>query len=104
MYLWKQKSPALLGGFRPNQAMNRVYSGYSLSGLGAPPVRSIADLKRVLPLAGMGADDIPVDPKMLLGGVALLAGAMFIFGSKKGPILRQRRAARLRRKLKALEG
>jgi hypothetical protein len=103
MYLWKQKSPALLGFYRPNQAANRVYSGYGLSGLGAPAVLSIARMQAVRPLSGLG-DDVTVDSSLLLPGIGLLAAAMFLFGSKHGPQLRKRRAARLRRKLQAIEG
>ena len=103
MYLWNKQSPGNLGFYRPNQAMNRVYAGYpGLSGLGAPPVLSIAQMQRVLPLSGLGAD-VAVDSNLLLPGIGLLAGAMFLFGMKKGPRLRQRKADRLRRKLKALE-
>lgn len=102
MYLWQKRSPSNLGDFRPNQAMNRVYGGNPfLQGLGAPPVVSIAEMKRVVPLSGLG--DVAVDPKLLLGGIGLLAAGMFLFGTKKGPVLRQRRAARLRRRLKELE-
>jgi hypothetical protein len=104
MYLWQSKSPALLGFYRPNQAMQRVYSGYpGLSGMGAPPVLSIAQMKQVAPLSGLGAD-VSVDPKLLLGGVGLLAAGMFLLGGKHGPRLRKRKAARLRRRLAALEG
>lgn len=115
MYLWNEKSPANLGFYRPNQGMNRVYSGYPLSGLGAPPVLSIAQMKAVVPLShwknvsqshtgpGMG-EDTTVDPKLLLTGVGLLAAGMFLLGGKHGPRLRKRKAARLRRRLAALEG
>jgi hypothetical protein len=118
MYLWQKKSPALLGFYRPNQAMNQVYGGYGVSGLGAPAVLSIAQMKAVRPMSGlahwknasqshsgpgMGAD-LSVDPNLLLAGVGLLAAGMFLFGSKHGPGLRKRKAARLRRKLAALEG
>jgi len=128
MYLWNKSSPANLGFYRPNQGMNRVYSGYVLSGhglsslaaMGAPPVLSIADMKAVRPIPlsglnhwknasqshigpGMGAD-LAVDPKLLLTGVGLLAAGMFLLGGKHGPKLRKRKAARLRRRLAALEG
>lgn len=103
MYLWQQRSPSNLGDYRPNQAMNRVYGGNPfLHGLGAPPVVSIATMKRVVPVSGLG-EDVAVDPKLLLGGIGLLAAGMFLFGTRKGPVLRQRRAARLRRRLKELE-
>lgn len=106
MYLWKQHSPANLGFYRPNQAMNRVYGGYGLSSLGAPPVLSIASMKAVRPLAGLGdvSTDTTVDPKLLLGGVVLLGAGMFLLGGKHGPRIRKRKAARLRRRLAALEG
>lgn len=101
MYLWQQRSPSLLSFYRPNQSN---YAGYpGLTGLGAPPVLSIAQMKAVRPLSGMG-DDVSMDPKLLLSGIGLLAAAVFVLGTKKGPVLRARRAARLRRKLKALEG
>lgn len=87
MYLWGKNSPANLGFFRPNQAMNRVYGGYQTT-----PA-----------LSGLG-DDVSVDPKILLGGIGLLAAGMFLFGAKKGPMLRERKRARLRRKLAALGG
>jgi hypothetical protein len=103
MYLWKERSPANLGAFRPNQAMNRVYGGYGLSGLGAPPVLSIAQMQRVVPLRGLG-EDVAVDSKLLLGGIGLLTAGMFLFGAKHGPRLRKRKAARLRRRLAAIEG
>lgn len=120
MYLWNQKSPSSLGFYRPNQAMNRVYTGYGVSGLGAPPVFSIAQMKAVRPLAGlshwknqqqshsgpgMGEDSagVSVDPKLLLGGIALLGAGMFLLGGKHGPRLRKRKAERLRRRLRALE-
>ncbi len=102
MYLWQQKSPALLGFYRPNQAMNRAYGTYpGLAGLGAPPVFTIPQLKRHL--TGLG-QDVAVDPKLLLGGIGLLAVGAFLFGAKKGPGLKRRRAARLRRRLAAIEG
>jgi hypothetical protein len=121
MYLWQRKSPSLLGFYRPNQAMNTVYSGYAgyaLSGLGSPPVFSIAQLKAIAPLSGlahwknasqshtgpgMGAD-LTVDPKLMMAGVGLLAAGMFLLGGKHGPRLRKRKTARLRRRLAALEG
>jgi hypothetical protein len=125
MYLWQRKSPSLLGFYRPNQAMNTVYSGYAgyaLSGLGSPPVFSIAQLKAVAPLSGLahwknvsqshtgpGMGDIStagvaVDPKLMMAGVGLLAAGMFLLGGKHGPRLRKRKTARLRRRLAALEG
>lgn len=67
-----------LGYFRPNFAMNRGnYPG------------------------SMGA--IETDPSLLLVGVGALALGMFLFGAKHGPRLRKRKAARLRRRLAALE-
>jgi hypothetical protein len=122
MYLWQKKSPAFLGFYRPNQAMNHNYGGYGVSGLGAPAVYSIAEMKRVRPMSGLAhwknasqshigpgmgddsASGVAVDPKLLLTGVGLLAAGMFLFGVKHGPRLRKRKAARLRRKLAALEG
>ena len=120
MYLWNKQSPSLLGFYRPNQAMNTAYTGYpGLTGLGAPPVVSIAQMKAVQPLhglahwknvsqshtgPGMGEDTTTVDPKLLLTGVGLLAAGMFLLGGKHGPRLRKRKAARLRRRLAALEG
>src|SRR5207245_11751028 len=98
MYLWNQKSPSNLGFYRPNQAMNRVYSGYaglgahglsSLAAMGAPPVLSIAQMQAVrpIPLSGLAhwknatqahsgagtAEDRTGDRKLLLTGVGLLA-------------------------------
>src|SRR5882672_11700794 len=104
MYLWNKQSPANLGEyFRPNQAMQRVYGGYpGLSGLGAPPVLSIAQMKAVRPLSGLGGDvmstapvstGVAVDPKLLLGGLGLLAAGMFLLGGKHAPRLRKRKAA-----------
>lgn len=69
-----------LGAYRPNQAMERgFYPG----------------------LQGMG--DLAVDPTMLIVGIGALALGVFLFGAKHGPRLRKRKAARLRRKLAALE-
>jgi hypothetical protein len=111
MYLWNKQSPANLSFYRPNQAIGtNTYGSYripSLHGLGAPPVLSIAQMKVVHPLHGLGDDastGLTVDPKLLLTGVGLLAAGMFLFGAKHGPRLRKRKAARLRRRLAALEG
>jgi hypothetical protein len=117
MYVWNKQSPSNLGFYRPNQAMNRTYVGYpGLTGLGAPPVLSIATLKAVHPLHGLGrwkyaqnatlGDDtgISVQPNTLLVGVGLLAAGMFLLGGKHGPRLGKRKAARLRRRLASLEG
>lgn len=97
MYLWQEHSPSNLGFYRPNQAMNRVYSGYaSLKGLGAPPVFSIAQLKTVRPLAGLGQSVTgSISTPMLLGGAALLGlGALFLF-RRKGGSSDKKRIARL---------
>jgi len=68
-----------MGYFRPNQAMQRGF----------------------IPGGGMG--DFSVDPTTLGIGIGALALGMFLFGSKTGPALRRRKAARLRRKLRELE-
>ena len=52
---------------------------------------------------GAGLGVLTADPTLLLGGIALLAAAMFLFGSKHGPRIRRRRVARLRRRLRELE-
>jgi hypothetical protein len=68
--------------FRPNFAMARgLYPGAQSSNLG----------------------QLAVDPTTLAIGVGALALGMFLLGSKKGPGIRKRRAARLRRRLAALE-
>jgi len=55
--------------------------------------------------AGLGRlGQISVDPTLLLGGIGLLALGMFLLGGKHMPKIRQRRAARLRRRLRELEG
>jgi hypothetical protein len=75
-----------MGMFRPNQAVARGL--YSL-GQASTPLISTSGLT--------------VDPTLLFGGVALLAAAMFLFGAKKAPAIRQRKIRRYRRKLAALE-
>jgi len=95
MYLWDKKSPSNLGAYRPNQAMNRVYSGYAMSGLGAPPVFSIAQLKAVRPLRGMGAFGDTGDPTTWLVGGAALLGLGWLFLRKRGGGGDKRRIARL---------
>jgi len=83
-YLWNERSPSLTG-YRPNQAANRVYAGW------ASPREQGANL------SGMG-DDVSVDPKLLLGGIGLLALGMFIFGGKAAPKMRARKVARLQQR------
>jgi hypothetical protein len=96
MYLWDKKSPANLGAYRPNQAVNRVYSGYAMSGLGAPPVFSIAQLKAVRPLSGMGAFGDTSDPTTWLAGAAVLGlGWLLLRKSKGGGTGDKRRIAQL---------
>jgi hypothetical protein len=87
MYLWNRRSLSNLGAlglasYRPNEAINRgQYSAPRLAGLG---------------------DGTQVNLPLLLGGVALLGAGLFLFGSKVGPRIRQRRAARLRRRRETL--
>jgi hypothetical protein len=69
-----------LRGYRPNQAMDRGF------------------------IPGLSGDPVSVDPAPLVVGIGLLAVGMFLFGSKHGPKIRKRKAARLRRQLAALEG
>lgn len=70
--------------FRPNFAMARgMYPG------GGHSWNSMGQLE--------------VDPTMLGLGIGALALGMFLFGSKHGPNLRKRKAARLRKKLRELE-
>lgn len=85
MYLRDVRSPSSLGYFRPNQAVNRmIYSGrVSLAGLGRAP-------------EGLG-QGMSVDPMLLIGGIGVLALAMFMLGGKGGGA-RGRKRARLERK------
>jgi hypothetical protein len=64
--------------FRPNQAMARGF--YPGGGLG----------------------QLAVDPTLLGLGIAALAAGMFLFGIKKGPGIRRRKASRLRKRHAAL--
>jgi hypothetical protein len=52
-------------------------------------------------LGGLGMD---VSPSLMLGGLGVLAAAFYLLGGKFEPKRKQRRAARLRRKLQELEG
>lgn len=59
---------------------------------------------------GLGQDEWAVDPKLLLGGVGLLALMMFVLGGQAEPKLRARKkrkleakAAAIRKKLAKLE-
>jgi hypothetical protein len=84
MYMWGKRSPSLLGAYRPNQGMNRVYSGYAaLQGLGAPPVLSIPAMQRVVPLRGLGQDASSITP-LLLGGAAVLGLGLLLFRGRRG--------------------
>lgn len=65
--------------FRPNQAMARNF------------------------IPGGGLGQLEVDPGTLAIGIGALALGMFLLGGKHGPRLRKRKAARLRRRLAALE-
>jgi hypothetical protein len=49
-----------------------------------------------------GLGQLEVDPTILLVGVGALALGMFLFGTKHGPKLRARKAARLRKRHAAL--
>lgn len=95
MYLWNKTSPSNLGGYRPNQAMDRVYAGWS-------------DPRAMGPLSGprgLGAFDdeyMSVDPKLLFAGLGLLAAGMFLFGGRAAPKMRARKVARLKRRRDSL--
>src|SRR5262249_32951164 len=98
MYLWNKPSPSLLGAYRPNQAMQRVYGGYAaLQGLGAPPVFSIPQLKEVRPLghwknvaqahtgpgmSGLGQDSTTTS--LLLGGAAVIGLGWLLLRGRRG--------------------
>lgn len=70
-----------LSGFRSNQAVNRVYTTRAA-------------------LSGIGLGDTPaVNLPLLIGGAAVLALALGMFGKKK---LRAYKGARLRRKRRQL--
>ena len=75
-----------MGMFRPNQAVARGLYSFG------------QDSTTIVPSSGL-----TVDPTLLVGGIALLAAAMFLFGAKKAPAIRQRKIRRYRRKLAALE-
>lgn len=72
-----------MGFYRPNQAVSQVYT-----------MRST--------LNGMGDDVTTSNVPLMIGGAVALAGAMFLFGSRTGPKLRKRKAARLRKQHDAL--
>jgi len=89
-----------LGFFRPNQALARklyfLGQDETTTANAQPPAPT--PTIPIIPAGGLN-----VDPTMLIGGIALLAAAMFLFGTKKGPAIRRRRVARLRRRIAAIE-
>ena len=91
MYLVGTRSPSSLGFYRPNQAMNRqIYSGrVPLAGLGRAARRPR--------LHGLG-DGVTFDPTLMLGGIGVLALAMFLLGGRAVPKIRARRRRSLERK------
>lgn len=72
--------PFGLNFYRPNQAISRGTYARRLNGLG----------------------QIEVDPTMLALGIGALALAMFLFGGTATPKLRARKAAKLRKRARAL--
>jgi len=95
-YLPGVSSPALLSGLGEGAGGGRFNRSVSRGMYRLPFVGAAGQ-------GGAGLGQLAADPTLLLGGIALLALAMFLFGSKHGPRIHKRRVARLRRKLSRLE-
>jgi hypothetical protein len=85
-----------LGYWRPNFAMARG----NYPGMGQITKDVFSETEKWY-LGRMG--QVAVDPNLLGVGIGALALGMFLLGGKHGPKLRKRKAARLRRRLAALE-
>lgn len=85
MYLYSQRSPSL-AGYRPNQAMQNVYAGYT-----SPSPTG----KQLQPLQGLGAFGDATDPTTWLVGAAALGGLWLLFRSRRGSGGEKRKIARL---------
>jgi len=83
-----------LGYYRPNQAYDRSI------------IRGRTSLYRSADLRGLGDDTttaatsllstpVQVSPGLLLGGLAALGAAFYLFGAKRGPQMRAKKIARL---------
>ena len=85
MYLWNETSPALLAGYRPNQAMRRgVYRGRTR-------------------LGGLGQTSTVSSPLLWIGGGLLALAGILYFGKKRAGGNRQVARLAARRALAAKE-